>query len=92
MNSSDCQDIFDINFVPLKDEIMDQISALFQNDASIRKTVSTSDLSVNNICTFKFLAKSPEQNHIESFWEILICQVSANRRPFYTIVVLKYLF
>lgn len=83
IHSFDYHDILNNNFVPLKDELMDQYLVLFQDNISIHKSASTSDwLSINNIKTLDIATKSSDLNPIENLWRISIRQVYAERKQF----------
>lgn len=84
MNSFDDQDFLENNFVPLKDELTDQNLALFQNNASSRKS---NDFRLF-ICK-QHRIKNPDINSIKNFWEILIGQVKGNRKQMVCFLLIK---
>lgn len=90
MNSFDYQDILANNFVPLRDELMDQNLILLQDNASVHKSASTiAWLTENNISFMDFPAKSPDLNPLENMWGILARMVYENGKQYYSVSELR---
>ena len=90
INSFDYQDILANNFVPLRDELMDQNLILLQDNASVHKSASTiAWLTENNISFMDFPAKSPDLNPLENMWGILSRMVYENGKQYYSVSELR---